>query len=187
MSPLELIQEQRQDIVSEFCRRHSSMFDPLEFLRETVAENHPAHAWFDWKAGPAISDANFERARQFAEGRKVDFRLSTAIRCSPAALVIALAAAASLMLGAGALTPTLAKPKAKGYPTYAAPALNRHAASRHANNRRASADYPPSLARQASSKSLAMSAWPNPSQKKWGGPTAYPGLDNLDFDDGNSQ
>jgi hypothetical protein len=100
---------------------------------------------------------------------------------------IALAAAASLMLGAGALTPTLAKPKAKGYPTYAAPALNRHAASRHANNRRASADYPPSLARQASSKSLAMSAWPNPSQKKWGGPTAYPGLDNLDFDDGNSQ
>jgi hypothetical protein len=59
---------------------------------------------------------------------------------------IALAAAASLMLGAGALTPALAnysqcdeQPNAEGCPTYAVPALNQHAATRHANNRHASA------------------------------------------------
>jgi hypothetical protein len=59
---------------------------------------------------------------------------------------IALAAAASLMVGAAALTPTLAnysqcdeQPNAESCPTYAAPALNQHAASRHVNNRHASA------------------------------------------------
>jgi hypothetical protein len=59
---------------------------------------------------------------------------------------IALAAAASLMLSAGALTPALAnysqcdeQPNAEGCPTYAAPFLNPHAATRHANNRHASA------------------------------------------------
>ena len=59
---------------------------------------------------------------------------------------IALTAAASPMLGAGALTPAFAnysqcdeQPNAEGCPTYAAPVLNQHAASRHANNRYASA------------------------------------------------
>jgi hypothetical protein len=59
---------------------------------------------------------------------------------------IALAAVASLMLGAGALTPALAnysqcdeQPNAEGCPTYAAPALSGRVAARHANNRHASA------------------------------------------------
>ena len=59
---------------------------------------------------------------------------------------IALAAAASLMLGAGALTPALAnysqcdeQPNAEGCPTYAAPAPNGRAAIAHANSRHASA------------------------------------------------
>jgi len=57
---------------------------------------------------------------------------------------IAFAAAASVMLGAGALTPALAnysqcdeQPNAEGCPTYAAPTLSQHAAPRHANNRHA--------------------------------------------------
>jgi len=59
---------------------------------------------------------------------------------------IALAAVASLMLGAGALTPALAnysqcdeQPNAESCPTYAAPTLNQHAATRQTNNRHASA------------------------------------------------
>jgi hypothetical protein len=59
---------------------------------------------------------------------------------------IAFAAAASLMLGAGALTPALAnysqcdeQPNAESCPTYAAPAPNEHAAAGHAKNRHASA------------------------------------------------
>jgi hypothetical protein len=79
--------EQRQDIVSDFCRRHGGLFNPLDFLHEATAENHPAQDWFDWKSGPASSDANLQRARQFADGCKVDFKLETAIRWSPAALV----------------------------------------------------------------------------------------------------
>ena len=54
--------------------------------------------------------------------------------------LVALAASASLMVGAGALTPALAnysqcdeQPNAEGCPTYAAPAPNQHAATRHAN------------------------------------------------------
>lgn len=53
---------------------------------------------------------------------------------------IALATAASLMLGAGALTPALAnysqcdeQPNADTCPTYAAPALNAYAAPKSAN------------------------------------------------------
>jgi hypothetical protein len=52
-------------------------------------------------------------------------------------------AAATLMLGAGALTPALAnysqcdeQPNAEGCPTYAAPAPNGQAAVRHINNSR---------------------------------------------------
>ena len=59
---------------------------------------------------------------------------------------IVLAAAVSLMLGAGALTPALAnysqcdeQPNADSCPTFAAPAPNAHAVARHANNRHASA------------------------------------------------
>jgi hypothetical protein len=59
---------------------------------------------------------------------------------------IAFAAAASLMLGAGALTPALAnysqcdeQPNADSCPTYAAPALNEHAAAGRAYNRHVSA------------------------------------------------
>jgi hypothetical protein len=67
--------EQRQEIIAAHCRRHGGMFDPLAFLREATDETHPGHSWFDWESGPAISDANLERARQFADGLKVDFRL----------------------------------------------------------------------------------------------------------------
>ena len=59
---------------------------------------------------------------------------------------IVLAAAVSLMLGAGALTPALAnysqcdeQPNADSCPTIAAPAPNALAVARHANNRHASA------------------------------------------------
>jgi hypothetical protein len=54
--------------------------------------------------------------------------------------LVALAATASLMLGAGALTPALAnysqcdeQPNADTCPTYAAPALNAYAAPKSAN------------------------------------------------------
>jgi len=59
---------------------------------------------------------------------------------------IVLAAAASLVLGAGALTPALAnysqcdeQPNADRCPTFAAPAPNENSVARHANNRHASA------------------------------------------------
>jgi len=59
---------------------------------------------------------------------------------------IALAAAASLMLGAGALTPALAnysqcdeQPNAESCPTYAAPVPKEHAAAINIYNRHASA------------------------------------------------
>ena len=65
---------------------------------------------------------------------------------------IVLAAAVSLMLGAGALTPALAnysqcdeQPNADSCPTFAAPAPNAHAVARHANNRHASAHIPQKL------------------------------------------
>ena len=60
--------------------------------------------------------------------------------------LVALAASASLMVSAGALTPALAnysqcdeQPNADSCPTYAAPASNEHSVARHANNRHASA------------------------------------------------
>ena len=60
--------------------------------------------------------------------------------------LVALAAAASLMVGAGALTPALAnysqcdeQPNADRCPTFAAPAPNENSVATHANNRHASA------------------------------------------------
>jgi hypothetical protein len=62
---------------------------------------------------------------------------------------IAIAATASLMLGAGALTPALAnysqcdeQPNADTCPTYAAPALNAYAAPKSANATHRRMDLP---------------------------------------------
>jgi hypothetical protein len=66
-------------------RRHPAGAGATLTYRSPIAsplrsETHPAHSWFDWKSGPAISDANLERTRQLADGLKVDFRLETKLR-----------------------------------------------------------------------------------------------------------
>ena len=66
----------RQQIIADFAKRHSGVYDPALFLAEVKrrGEAHPAYAWFRWDDGEAAHEYRLWQARTFARDLVIKFK-----------------------------------------------------------------------------------------------------------------
>lgn len=67
----------RQEIVTEFAKRHNGIYNPVVFLREVREKgvNHPAHDWFKWDDEDAAGEYRLWQARCFAKDLRISFEV----------------------------------------------------------------------------------------------------------------